>query len=203
MRRLLAACVALLLAGCGSGPDNGTTAEPLTGAAAANRVEAAPPPVANDSAEAPEAPALALEAEGLRFFDPRSGSASPLPFGVGKEQVLKALTASFEASPREQGRMEECGAGPVEQATWPNGFVALFQEDKFLGWEAREGGLTTADGIGIGSPRKALDESQSPTVEESTLGVEFHSGELGGLLSSAQPDAKVTALWAGLTCFFR
>ncbi|HEX8667316.1 MAG TPA: hypothetical protein VF727_02965 [Allosphingosinicella sp.] len=197
--------VAVLLVGCGSEPRNGTAAEAESGVtgAPANAVEAAPPSMANEAAGEREAPALALEAEGLRFFDPNSGSASPLPFGAPKEQTLKALTASFETPPAEQGTMEGCGAGPVDQARWPNGFVALFQDDKFLGWEVRQAGLTTADRIGIGSTRQALDESQSPAVEESTLGTEFHSGELGGLLSSAKPDAKVTALWAGLTCFFR
>ena len=40
-------------------------------------------------------------------------------------------------------------------------------------------------------------------IPESTLGAEFSSGDLGGMLSSDAPDATVEALYAGLTCFFR
>jgi hypothetical protein len=38
---------------------------------------------------------------------------------------------------------------------------------------------------------------------ESTIGTEFMSGELSGLLESDAPNAKVTALWAGTSCIFR
>ena len=117
--------------------------------------------------------------------------------------VVAALDASFGATAVEQGVNAECGAGPILHARWANGFVALSQEEDFLGWDSREPGLTTADGIGIGSTRAELEASREVEVEETTLGVEFTAGGLGGLFASSEPVAPITSLWAGLTCHFR
>ena len=144
-----------------------------------------------------------LDDEGVRLVDPATGSARALPFGTPMATVIAALEASFGAAPVEQEVNPECGAGPVLHARWANGFVALAQEDRFLGWDSRERGLTTADGIGIGSTRAELEASREVQVEESTLGVEFSAGGLGGLFASAEPQARITSIWAGLTCVFR
>jgi hypothetical protein len=61
----------------------------------------------------------------------------------------------------------------------------------------------TTAGIGIGSTRRELDAAYQAEVAESTLGQEFTAGEIGGLLTSAAPDGRVEALWAGMTCHFR
>ena len=79
----------------------------------------------------------------------------------------------------------------------------LFQNDTFQGWFIDEAGLTTVDGVGVGSTRAALEDSG--TVEmtpDSTLGAEFSLGEMGGFLS-APTGGEVDSLYAGLTCFFR
>ena len=64
-------------------------------------------------------------------------------------------------------------------------------------------GLTTADGIGIGSTRVELEASREVEVEATTLGTEFSAGGLGGLFASPEPAAEIVSLWAGLTCHFR
>jgi hypothetical protein len=65
-------------------------------------------------------------------------------------------------------------------------------------------GLTTMDGIGVGSTRAQLLAARpATTVEDSTLGTEFAVADMGGLFEDAAPDAKITHLWAGVTCAFR
>ncbi len=40
-------------------------------------------------------------------------------------------------------------------------------------------------------------------IRPSSLGTEFQSGGIGGLLDSANADAKVSNLWSGATCIAR
>ena len=197
--RLSTLALAVALAACDSArPDNvaaavaGNEGAPLAAEAAPTGTTA---PVG--------AVAVNLDDEGLRLVDPATGSARPIAFGTPMATVIAALDASFGAAPVEQSVNAECGAGPILQARWANGFVALSQEENFLGWDSREAGLTTADGIGIGSTRAALEVSREVEVEETTLGVEFTAGGLGGLFASSEPAAPITSLWAGLTCHFR
>jgi hypothetical protein len=145
---------------------------------------------------------LALEGEGLRGFAVPSGSARPVPFGSPRAAVLDFLQAIYGSPPREQGENLDCGA---EFAGWKDGLTVWFAEDRFVGWslQDRDGTLTTASGVGIGSVRSELEAAHVIEVVDSSLGVEFTSGGLAGLLDSARPDARVTNLWAGLTCIAR
>ena len=167
----------------------------------------APPPPPADQVVAPAAPEpkLAIEGEGLRLFNAETGSARPIAFGTPKAQVIAAL--AFRGAPA-LGTNEECGAGPLGYANWPDGLGLLFDGDKFAGWslDGRDEGadkLTTASGVGIGSTRAEVADSLAITVEESTLGTEFAADDLGGLFDGKGSDAKVTNLWAGVTCVFR
>jgi hypothetical protein len=80
-------------------------------------------------------------------------------------------------------------------------FIFSFRE--VAGWFLREPGLTTVDGIGIGSTRATLNAAGTVTmVPDSTLGIEFSMGELGGFLTADGAAGAVESLYAGLTCFF-
>jgi hypothetical protein len=176
---------------------------------------------AASSAEAPGAPAaeptaapavvrpkLAIDGEGLRLIDPSTGAATPLRFGTDQPTLLAAL--NDRGAPK-LGRLEECGAGPLDQARWPDGLSLYFQDSKFAGWALgqRDAGSaatplpTTMAGIGIGSTRAELDAAQRPEVMESSLGTEFSAGGLGGVLDGTRRGARVTHLWAGATCIMR
>lgn len=173
--------------------------------------EPAPPPApSGDIASAtpapavtPTPPALAIDSEGLRLVDPQSGSARPLPFGTEWPDALKAL--AFLGAPR-IGHMDECGAGPLDYAKWDNGFTLYAQQGAFLGWfvdTQAAGKLSTMSGIGPGSTRAELESAYAAEVFESTLGTEFMAGDMSGLLDGTGKQAKITALWAGLSCNFR
>lgn len=186
-----AAGAALLVAGCSDPGGNAA-------AAGGNASTEAPAPAAN-SAAAVQAPALQLEAEGLRL------AGASLPFGTAQSELLERVDPHSEA---EIGTNSECGAGPMTIAQLPGGLSLLFQEERFAGWSAdgREPNIAaTASGIAAGVSTRAQLEAAYPDlgVEESTLGREFSGGGLGGLLDGDGPQARVTALWAGTTCMFR
>jgi hypothetical protein len=202
--RSITASLAIALASCNAAGRDGDAPDAEADTPSSNAVaDLGLAPVGTPAPPEAAAMTLALDDEGLRLIDPTSGSARPLPFGTPMATAIAAATSTFGGPPIEQSVNQECGAGPVLHARWPNGFVALSQEDRFLGWDSREPGLTTADGIGIGSTRAELEASRRVEVEETTLGVEFSAGGLGGLFGSAESMAPITSLWAGLTCHFR
>lgn len=200
---ILAGAAALaLLAGC--------TSEPASNVAAVSNsttnTVTAPAPANSAVTATVEAagPALNLAPDELTLVLP-DGAARHANFGMDKDMVTTMVSSAL-GSPIEQARNEDCGAGALDYAAFREGLSLYFQDGKFAGWDldGRENGkFATADGIGIGSTRKALEASGPVTVEESTIGQEFMLGEMSGLLSSAAADGKVTNLWAGVTCIAR
>ena len=151
-------------------------------------------------------PRLGLDADGLRIVNPESGSTRPIAFGDSMAAVMRQLVAL--RGPAERARNEECGAGPIDVASWSDGLRLAFQDDLFVGWsvDGRQPGaeaFTTLAGLGVQSPRTVLDSAYAATVEETSLGTEFAAAGLYGILDSAQPDARVETMWAGVSCSFR
>ena len=159
-------------------------------------------------AAAPVTPAqqtsgLVIEGEGLRVFD-AEGAARALPFGTPQESVITAVNIASGGPAPDQSTNEECGQGPVQFAQYANGLQLLFQEGEFKGWFLRSQGLTTADGIGVGTTRADLNAARTVEIQtDSTLGVEFTAGDLGGFLTAADGSGTIESLYAGDTCFFR
>ncbi len=163
----------------------------------------APSEAAAPAAAAQQTGGLAIEGEGLRVFD-ASGAARALPFGTPQESVITAVNIAVGGPAPEQSTNEECGQGPVQFAQYANGLQLLFQNGEFRGWFLREAGLTTADGVGVGTSRADLNAARTVEIQtDSTLGVEFTAGDLGGFLTAADGSGTVESLYAGETCFFR
>lgn len=148
---------------------------------------------------------LAVDSEGLRWFLSSNGSARPLPFGAPRAAVLRSL--EDVRGPAGTGRNENCGAGPVEYASWPDGLSLVFQNDRFAGWgldSRATGALATANGVGPGTNRRELADSfGSVTFRKTSLGTEFDAGGLFGVLDGAGPGARITDMWAGVSCVAR
>lgn len=196
-RTLLALAAVATIAGCDRTPDPAAVEAAATAAPAAPIVETETAPAA--LAEG----GLAIEGEGLRIFD-TSGAARALPFATPQATVIAAVTASTGGMAPELGTNAECGAGPTQIARFANGLELLFRDEKFAGWFLDEPGLTTADGVGVGTTRTALDAARTVSLTpESTLGVEFSAGDMGGFLTADGAAGAVESLYAGLTCFFR
>jgi hypothetical protein len=195
--RQIASALALLAltAGCGSGE---------------------PPPSAGDDASTAELaepegevdPPMLVDGDGLRLLDRSGGGERRFAFGSDWQEVRKAL--AFRGEP-ETAINPECGAGPLEYARWPDGLTLYAQAGKFAGWvlDGRSagvgaaGGISTAAGIGPGRTRADLDEAYAPAVSQTTLGTEFTGGGFSGLLDGPGENAKIVALWAGVSCNFR
>ena len=196
---ICAALVVLLplaLSACEEPPAAGNSAGEAA-ETAQNGATSAPPAAAPSAAPTAAAP-LVLDAAGLSG----AGDGATLAFGAPAQEAVDFVAKALGGAPTERGTNEECGGGPLDFATWQDRIVLHFEEGRFAGWDAR-GALKTRGGIGVGSSRSDLEALPGLEVEDSTLGVEFRAGELGGILSSRAPDGKVTALWAGATCAFR
>ncbi len=194
-RTALALAALIAVAAC----DRNATPAPAEPAAPA----AAPAPAADPAGPSVSDGGLAIEAEGLRLFDD-TGAARAIPFGTPRETAVSVVAASVGGPAPEVTTNDDCGAGPTQFAQFSNGLQMLFQGGTFQGWFVDEAGLTTVDGMGVGSTRASIESSRTIQMQEdSTLGAEFDAGDIGGFLTAGTAEGTVTSLYAGLTCFFR
>lgn len=159
--------------------------------------------VAADRAEA-AAPMIGLAPEGLTLVS-ASGSARQLDFGIAQDDVMRAAQAVL-GKPVNQALNPDCPAGPLDAVDFPDGLTLFFEGARFAGWDVddtRPGRFTTMSGVGIGRTRSEIERSIAIEVEATSLGHEFRSGALSGLLSAPGETGRVTQLWAGTTCIFR
>jgi hypothetical protein len=184
------------LAACDSEPAGNDAATANTGTNAASATNSPAPQPAPAVADSP----IVLEGAGLRI--PGASPPRTLAFDMPEAATIEALTKALGRPPTDRGENSECGGGGMKFADWKDYLTVWFLDERFAGWNS-EGKLKTLEGIGIGSSRADLSTLPGFEAEESTLGTEFRSGGLSGLLASKAPDAKVTHLWGGATCVFR
>ena len=162
-------------------------------------------PEASLAAPSSEDPVLAVEGEGLRLFNAKTTSATPIPFGRPQAEVLATLERVRGSAGK--GVNKDCGAGPVEYANWPDGLSLVFQRNRFVGWglDARAAGaLSTASSVGPGSTRKQLETAYADVrVSRTSLGEEFNAGGFSGLIDGSKSSSKITDMWAGISCVAR
>ncbi|MBO9622629.1 MAG: hypothetical protein J7500_07945 [Sphingomonas sp.] len=206
--RMTAAALVLALAACApeQPADNGSGTARLVAEGNADEIvvpqgngtdgnAAAPTPTNHGVNLAPDGLALVLQ----------GGATRHIGFGLTREEAVRLVSAGL-GEPESQDFNQECPGGALEEVEFDGGLGLSFSEGRFVGWDLNsrdDGRFTTAAGIGLGSTRKQLESAMAIEVEESSLGHEFHSGMLSGLLDSLAPTGKITALWAGNTCIFR
>ena len=198
-----AALTALLLGACTDRAAQETKAPAAKVSTVAEATKVAPPAAPAAPVAALE-PNLAVEGEGLRLFVGANASARPLPFGTPRQQLLEPLERY--RGPADTGTQSECGAGPLDYAVWADGLKLYFQDDKFAGWALdgrAEGAHSTAAGIGPGSTRRELEAAYQVKVEQTSLGTEFSAGSLFGVLDGPGNKARISDMWAGVSCVFR
>src|SRR3546814_14219020 len=120
-----------------------------------------------------------LSGEGFTFVTP-GGSTRHLLFGEPADQVVEAVSRALGSQP-EHGHNDECGAGPLDMATWPNGLTLVAQDDRFAGWslspQARAGmedGLGHQAGNPAGRPRRPPQTAPHPAVGRTPPGTTFN-----------------------------
>lgn len=142
---------------------------------------------------------LAADGEGLRLVNAETGSTNLVPFGAPRGQVLAALDGAGGIQ-GESGSNAECPPGPLDFVEYAQGITVMFQDGGFAGWLSEEAGLTTMNGIGVGSTAAEVAEANGELTETS-LGQEF---DIGGVYGIMNEDASaVRILWAGANCFAR
>lgn len=145
---------------------------------------------------------LILAPDGLLVAD-HAGKMVLVPYGTPRTKAESAV-AVIVGTPVTRGSSSECGAGTVDYTDLRNdGLQMTFQEGKFVGWTINTAAspLKTAKGIGVGSTRQELDAAYKDlTVEDSSLGLLFSSGQLTGLLDQDGIEGLVTDIWAGTVC---
>ena len=217
---LLVICtLAVMLTGCAREPAPAGIAPPARQAPAiAASVPTPAPPASTAPAPAAvpvEAPSnaavkLGLSGEGLDLVSER-GSVRHLVFGTQADTVIEAVSRTHGGIAPQRGRNEECGAGPLDMATWQDGLTVMAQHGRFVGWSVSRGAAGAADrdgpatmaGIGLGSMRRELEAAYTADIRTTTLGQEFAAGDLFGVLDGSGPSARITALWGGTSCNFR
>ena len=132
-------------------------------------------------------PPIVLEGSGLRI--PGESPPRSLGFDTSEAETIAALTKALGRPPTERGENEECGGGGMKFAEWKDEITVWFLDQRFAGWDS-EGGLKTLEGIGVGSRHSELVTLPGFEVEESTLGTEFRSGGLSGILDSKAPGRE-------------
>lgn len=207
----LATATLLFVGGCTAEPQDRALMPNSTASVSARDASRSQTEITSETGATAEAPmsvqqiALAVDGEGIRFFNSTTSAATPYPFGSPRSEVLATLERV--RGPGGKGTNESCGAGPVQYANWPDGLSLVFQRDRFVGWglDGRAAGaLSTASGIGIGSTREALDAAYGDVdVAETTLGDEFSAGGLFGLLDGPNAASKINNMWAGVNCVAR
>jgi len=196
---IIGAGLALLgLSACGPAPAGNDAPANV----AANSAAPAAGPAASPAPAPAAAPAAAVVLEGAGLRIPGASPPRTLVFDLPEAETIEALTKALGRPPSERGENEECGGGGMNFAAWEGEITVWFLDGRFAGWD-NKGDLRTIEGIGIGSARADLATLPGFEVEESTLGTEFRSGGLSGILDSKAPNAQVTHLWGGATCVFR
>ncbi len=125
-------------------------------------------------------------------------------FGGSRESADKLLEVAFQTVP-EQSSNEECGAGPMEfSGVGP--LQVAYQDDRFVGWFLRESdNVMTVDGVqpGVTKLSDLKREFQVREIDSTLPGeFEFTTSQYGTIRGFSEGD-EITALQAGMSCFFR
>ena len=126
-----------------------------------------------------------------------------IDFGRAEQGVVAAMTKLMFEPPESSVLNAECGAGPIKTVTWKEGLSLLFQNGAFRGWSVNRAVFITTNGYSTGMTRRMLRDRGLSDFQQTTLGSEFEVGGIYGLIEETGPNAPVTVMWAGVSCFFR
>ena len=128
-----------------------------------------------------------------------------IAFGMPMQTVLAQVRRAGAYDIAAEVKADECPGAMVQVASWGDGLALLFADGRFRGWISGHPLLTTAQGVGVGSPRAQLMRTYRAQVSRSEFGPRFRTNGANGFtgsLSSMNADATVTTLAAGLDCPF-
>lgn len=174
------------------GPARSPSASPSVAASPSAEPSAQPSPA--DGAQ------VVLRPDGLSF--PDGSSTSALTFGSAASTVRDALDRRLGAGG--EAATPDCGP-EASVVQYDGGLFLRLQGGRFVGWTSGSPGLSTADGIGVGSTlaelRAALPDI---TVSDGSLGPEWSTESgLAGFLDGTEDSSRVNSIGAGDRCLAR
>ncbi|MDG5747339.1 hypothetical protein P8Q88_04030 [Qipengyuania sp. XHP0207] len=188
MRRVFLIALPLWLVACGS-PESAPD-DPVDATA----------PTTNPLIERFDDVKIVVNANGLGAYQQE-----PVAFGAPRSQVDTVAERAF-GSMGEQTANEECGAGPMEFTQYGPLQVG-YLDGKFAGWFLREGyGVVTSDGIrpGVATLDTLKGERQVQELDTTLEGeFQYTTADYGTITGFADDAGNITALQAGVSCFFR
>jgi hypothetical protein len=158
----------------------------------------------SDVSDAREQPVVSLSTDGLTVVSV-AGITKALDFGTDEPTVKTALESALD-KPKSTEIAQPCedGSGRTFDSVRYDGLAVSFLDGKLAGWSSSANAFTTVDGIGVGSTLADLKESFGDvTVMDSSLGVEFSAGTVGGVIDGKADSAKVTDIFNGQVCIIR
>ena len=210
MHRLALLLFPLLVAACqpGAGPsdanDGAAVAAPASSATPARASPPVPASTATTAAVADATPDAVDPAQsqvvvhGDHIVVEDSAHAWPLYFEQADHASVARAMAAF-GPPRERAGPDDCSAGPLVLADYPNGLQLSFQDGRLAGYWVRENarGVATARDVQPGSPRAVLGGAE---LVEASFGA---LADLDGVIAVLdEGQRKVTALYAGAVCIY-
>ena len=152
------------------------------------------------SSEPAGAVRVILRPDGLGFTDGGSSTAF-VPFETDAATVRTAVDRALLPG----GEMPTPDCGPGSSTVQHENLFLRLQDGEFVGWTTGTPGLTTGDGIGVGTTLAALrDALPGVRVTTATLGPEWSvDSGLAGFLNGTDHTSVVTSMGAGLRCLAR
>jgi hypothetical protein len=232
MRNISTLALAVLLAACGTGhaaeiganQDNAAIAPTASEAevpndepagTAAMNAAADPAYIAESERTSGHLPAnwahqagdiLILEGGGFSFAQPGLHPYRYIDFRLPRATAVRAVSM-MRGRPTGSGRTLHCRGGPMDFTAF-GALVLNFRQGRFVGWVLNPGArplIETDLGLGIGTPREQVGYGGEDleSTRNTPLGPQFEVSGIGGYLSSNRPNARVTRLYSGATCFAR
>lgn len=124
-----------------------------------------------------------------------------IDFGRAEAGTVAAVTRLL-GTPLSSGVNGECGAGPTKIVKY-RGMDLLFRDGAFAGWVAESPRIVAGNGLAPGVTRQQLAAGGYGPFRATSLGVEFESDGIFGLLPDNDAATPVQLLWSGTSCFFR
>lgn len=145
-----------------------------------------------------------INAEGLATGQRGLHHSNAVAFGQPQREVLMRLR-SILGAPTNSGRNPECPSGPVDFVQYRD-LQLNFEHGRFAGYlvDGRNPPIETYQGLSVGDRRSDIDGDADVTEQEGgMLGTELSVNGVGVLLDGPGAEARITTLFAGVTCFAR
>ena len=192
----------LATAACSSGSPTVSAPSPTVAPTPTSSSSASPAATATPTATV-AAGTLVLETDGLGVLTGGT-HIDHFPFSGTNAAQIEAIVARLYGRGATTAQ-PECGQGP-RSSYRAKGISLLLHGRTWVGWSSTQKGVTTADGIGAGVTRAAVESSGTAvTFSQTTLGTEFMTadGGFGGVMTGPKRTDTVSTAYAGETCFFR